>query len=82
MSERETVSVEELREILNQELAKREECAGCEVMGSVHRVSEHYPDGGNWNRSLTIKGQPRNPHRCGEVAVEVINQVAARFNLD
>lgn len=81
MPSRENVSAERLLEILSQELARREECAGCAIAGGVTRLAEPYPDGGNWSRSIAIRGRPGNPQAAGEAAVEVVVFVAELFNL-
>ncbi|MEU7524423.1 hypothetical protein AB0A74_01665 [Saccharothrix sp. NPDC042600] len=75
------VSSEDLLSILNAALAQREECLDCTFVGPLQPRAEPYPDGGNWTRSLTVRGRPADPQACGEAAAEVIADVAARFNL-
>ena len=82
MSDRQIVSEARLRQILNEEIEKREECAGCEILGSIKKLPEAYADGGNWNRSLTIRGRPRDPQACGETAADIICEIAAHYNIE
>ena len=79
---RERVSAERLIEILNAELAKHPECAACAFVGPVHGAATPYGDGGNWVRSLTVRGRPTDPQACGEIAADVVVLVAERYNLD
>ena len=81
MSEREIVSAERLIEILNLELSQREECAGCTFHGVLQKLDEPYADGGNWSRSIAIRGRPANPDAAGHAAADVIEILAMRFNL-
>ncbi len=79
--ERECISSEELIKILNFELAKYRECADCQFVGPIRQLTTPYADGGNWFRSLTVRGRPQDPHACGETAAEVVVLVAQRYNL-
>lgn len=78
---RQTVSAEQLLEILNRELATRDECAECTFTGELRRLTDPYPDGGNWDRSLVVRGRPRDPHQCGAAAADIISAIAAEYNL-
>jgi hypothetical protein len=75
------VPADQLLDILNQRLQKRVECTACVVVGPIRRLDALLPDGGNWNRSITVRGRPSNPHACGEAAHEVVDDVAQEFNL-
>jgi hypothetical protein len=79
--ERECITSEELIEILNLELAKYRECADCQFVGPIRQLTTPYADGGNWFRSLTVRGRPQDPHACGETAAEVVVLVAQHYNL-
>ena len=78
---RATVSAEDLLSILNAALVQVAECAGCRFVGAVERRADPYPDGGNWTRSLVVRGRPSDPHACGAAAADVIDDVARRYNL-
>jgi hypothetical protein len=80
-AERECVSSEELIEILNLELAKHGECADCQFVGPIRQLTTPYADGGNWFRSLTVRGRPQDPHVCGETAADVVVLVAQHYDL-
>jgi hypothetical protein len=81
LGERELLSSEELIEIMNLELANHKECADCQFAGPVRRLDMPYPDGGNWSRSLTVRGRPSDPQACGETAADVIVLAAEHYNL-
>lgn len=79
--DRECITSKELIEILNLELAKYTECADCQFVGPIRQLITPYADGGNWFRSLTVRGRPQDPHACGETAAEVVVLVAQHYNL-
>jgi hypothetical protein len=75
------VSAEELLDIINKRIQDHAACSGCVVVGSVQRLEAPLSDGGNWSRSIAIRGKPRDPQGCGEAAHEVIHAIAVAFNL-
>jgi hypothetical protein len=75
------VSAEQLLDIINTRLQQREACVGCVVAGSIERLEAPLSDGGNWTRSIAIRGKPRDPQACGDAAHEVIQEIATEFNL-
>jgi hypothetical protein len=75
------VSPEELLDIINTRLQQREECVGCVVSGSIQRLAAPLSDGGNWTRSIALRGRPRDPQACGDAAHEVLQEIATEFNL-
>ena len=66
---------------MNQRLQQRHECAGTVVAGSIQRLEAPLSDGGNWSRSIAIRGKPRDPQACGDAAHEVIQAIADEYNL-
>jgi hypothetical protein len=51
------------------------------VAGAVRRLEAPLSDGGNWSRSIAVRGKPRDLQACGEAAHEVIQNIADEFNL-
>jgi hypothetical protein len=79
---RDLVSAEELLEILNRRLRTRKEAAKCVVVGPIKPLDTPLPDGGNWDRSLVIRGSPVDPYAAGEATHDVVEEVAKAYNLD
>ena len=75
------VSPEELLDIINRRLQQRDASRGCVVAGAIVRLQTPLSDGGNWSRSIAVRGKPRDPQACGEAAHAVIESVADEFNL-
>jgi hypothetical protein len=73
------VPEDRLLKILNTELGAR--CADCKFTGPLRPLDEPYPDGGNWARSLVVRGRPADPYAAGTLAADVVEDVAARYNL-
>jgi hypothetical protein len=78
---RSLVSADELLEILTRGLQARKEGAGCVVLGPIRRLDTPRPDGGNWDRSLAIRGGPVDPYAAGEAMHDVVDEVGDRYNL-
>lgn len=78
---RENVDAETLRGIINLALAENDATSKVEIIGSIKLSEELYDDGGNWKRSIALGGSPADPQRCGEVAAEIIEGIAERYNL-
>ena len=78
---RKLVDEETLQGIINQALGENEATSKVEVVGSIRPCDELYDDGGNWKRSIALGGSPIDPQRCGEVAADIIEQIAKNYNL-
>lgn len=79
--QRSIVSVEELLKVINQRLQACQETVSCTAVGPIKSLPAPLSDGGNWNRSLTIRGQPTDPYAAGEAAHDIIAEVANEYNL-
>ena len=78
---RSLVSAEELLDILNRKLQARKEGANCAVVGPIRRLDTPLLGGCNWDRSLTIRGNPPDPYAAGEAVHEVVDEVARAYDL-
>ena len=82
---RSLVSADELLEILNRKLQARAEAANCVIVGPIKPLETPFPDGGNWDRSLTIHltihGDEVDPYATGQLAHEVVEEVAQAYNI-
>ena len=76
---RKEVTEQELIAIINNELAKREECTGCRVRG-IMALQQPDGDGCNWSEPIvSCSGVPASV--CLATANQLVAQTRARFNL-
>ena len=76
---RKKVTENELVAIINGELAKQEECAGCRVNGIV-ALREPDDEGCNWSEPyISCSGVPATA--CRPVAAQVVARTRTNFNL-
>jgi hypothetical protein len=82
---RSLVSADELLEILNRKLKARADAVNCVIIGPIKPLETPFPDGGNWDRSLTIhvtiRDDQADPYATGQLAHKVVEEVAQEYNL-
>ncbi len=78
--ERTLVSGDELVKILNEELAKYEECKDCSFHAPPFKLVEPHKDGCNWSTiNLRCSGVPHEI--CSPFANRVVTEAQQKYNL-
>ena len=85
MVERRTVSREELRDIINRDLASRPECAGIRLDSLPLRLREPDSNGCNWSQSLHFSKESNVlgnfPPAFKNVLEEMLPRWTSEYNL-
>jgi len=76
---RKEISMKELVKIINEELAKTEECCDCRISG-VKKLAE-LDNGSNWSGETNFNSGESDYILCTEVVKEVIDNTRQKYNL-
>lgn len=79
--ERILVSEEELIEILNKELRKREDSEGYSFSPGVMRLRDKDKDGCNWSTSVKFRGSGVPVIAMADVAKWIVAEARKKYNL-
>lgn len=78
---RKNVRGDELHEILNEQLHQQDPCGECRFTQAPRPLRTPDESGCNWSCDLILRHGRSGNDSCAQVALRVITQVAARFNL-
>ena len=81
MIEKQLVSGEQLVRIINDRLHEYDDCRECYIKGEVASLRHPDSDGCNWSRDLELRCSSRSGGICREIAINIINEVARKYNL-
>ena len=81
MTQRVLVSIEQLVDILNRELAKYSECEGVSVSYPPDRLETVDETGCNWSQVVILRGSSGTQEACSQTAAMIIGRAAAQYNV-
>lgn len=78
---RKYITASELLRILNEQLAKHDECGDCRFREPIWRLQEPDATGLNWNDELILNCSGRPIEPCAPIARRILTDAAARYSL-